>query len=50
MKVTDEMLAVAVKQAVKEGLLPKHGPTDKYMQYWGSIRKILEVAIAEGES
>jgi hypothetical protein len=46
MKVTNEMVAAAVKQAVKERLLPAHATMDTYTQHYMSVKRVLESALA----
>lgn len=43
--VTNEMLFAAVRQAVKEKLLPKHAPMEIYEQHYASMERIIEAAI-----
>ncbi|WP_442286637.1 hypothetical protein [Variovorax sp. M-6] len=47
---TDEMLVAAMKEAVKQGLVPKYAADEQaYLQYWQAIeavvRETLEAAI-----
>jgi hypothetical protein len=45
MEITQEMLAAAMKEAVKLKVFPKTGTTDEYMKCWETMRKILEAAL-----
>jgi hypothetical protein len=45
MKVTNEMVAAAVKQAVKEKLLPTHATMDTYTRRYMSVKRVLEAAL-----
>jgi len=45
MKVTNDMLYKAVKQAVREGLLPTSSDMDTYLEHYASVRKVLESAL-----
>lgn len=47
MEVTDEMVYAAVKQAVKDDILPKYGTEEAYMHYYESVRRMLEAALNE---
>jgi hypothetical protein len=46
-EVTNDMLCAGVKQAVKEGLLPKVAGTDDYIKYYENIKKIIEAALEQ---
>jgi hypothetical protein len=45
MEVTTEMVAAAVKQAVKDKILPANADFDTYMHVWESIRRVIVAAI-----
>ena len=45
MKITDEMLQVAVKKAVENGTIPKWASMEAYVNYWDKIKEILEAAL-----
>jgi hypothetical protein len=49
MKITNEMIVAAVKQGVKDGLLPKYADMDTYLQHYKSVERMLEQAIEAGE-
>ena len=45
MKVTNKMVHAAVKQAVKDKILPTHADMDTYIHHYESIKRMLEKAI-----
>ena len=45
MKVTDEMLAAAMKTAVEFGLVPKHLESDAYLKTWAAMKACLQAAL-----
>ena len=45
MKCTDEMLAAAVDEGVKRGLLPKYNFGDKIADNWRDMRACIEAAL-----
>lgn len=45
MKVTDEMLAAAMKSAVATGLVSRHLESDDYLKTWESMRLALQAAL-----
>lgn len=45
MEVTNEMVHAAVKQAVKDKILPKAAPEDIYMHHYESVQRMLEAAL-----
>ena len=47
MKITDEMLHLAVKKAAENGIIPKQGSPEKYIECWDKIREILEAALGK---
>lgn len=50
MEVTDAMVHAAIKQAVKDKILPTHSPMDTYTHHWESMERIIKAAISkEGE-
>ena len=49
MEVTTGMVHAAIKQAVKDGILPKYAPMEVYEKHWESMKRIIESALdAEG--
>lgn len=50
MEVTNEMLYAAVRQAVKEGILPRYGTEEQYMSHYRGMKMILEAAIAKAKA
>ncbi len=49
MQVTDEMLIAAVKQAVKDNILPVSGTEEQYLHNWASMRRVLEAALSKAQ-
>lgn len=47
-KVTVEMVALAVKQLVADGILPKYASMDTYIHHYESVERALNKAL-EGE-
>lgn len=47
--VTDEMVALAVKQAVKDKILPKYAGMDDYLHHYESVKRMIEAAMSESE-
>jgi hypothetical protein len=47
MKVTNDMLYRAVKEAVKQGLLPKYAHEERYLKNYEGMKKVLETALGE---
>jgi len=47
MQITDEMLIAAVKQAVKDKILPVSGTEEQYLHNWASMRRVLEAALGK---
>lgn len=45
MKVTNKMVHVAVKQAVKDKILPTHADMDTYTHHYESVKRMLEKAL-----
>ena len=45
MKVTQEMVAAAVKQAVKDKILPRCADMDTYLHHYESIERILDAGL-----
>lgn len=44
--VDEDMLIRAVKEAVKVGILPKHGVSEEtYLKHWSGMKKVLEAAL-----
>jgi len=46
-KITDEMLQLAIKKAVENGIIPKQSDMETYVQYWDKIKEILEAALCD---
>jgi hypothetical protein len=49
MEVTTEMVQAAIKQAVKDKIIPSHAVAEDYVRYWESMRRIIEAAIKKSE-
>ena len=47
MEVTREMIVAAVRQAVKDKILPTHADMDTYTHHYTSVGRMLEAAIAK---
>lgn len=45
MKVTDEMLAAAMKTAVAVGLVAKHVEPDEYLKIWNGMKQSIQSAL-----
>lgn len=45
MKVTDEMLAAAMKTAVAAGLVAKHVEPDEYLKIWDDMKQSIQSAL-----
>ena len=45
MKVTNEMIHKAVKQAVKDNVLPTHACMDTYTNHYECVRRMLQAAL-----
>lgn len=45
MNVTDAMVHAAIKQAVKDKILPTHADEDTYIHHWESMERIIKAAI-----
>ena len=43
--VTNEMLVAAVKQAVKDKILPKYGDMDTYTHHYECMQRIIKAAL-----
>lgn len=43
--VTNAMVHAAIKQAVKDGILPTHADMDTYTHHWESMERIIEKAL-----
>jgi hypothetical protein len=41
-EVTDEMLITAVKEAVKQGIIPKYASEELYLKNYKGMKKVLE--------
>jgi hypothetical protein len=47
MNVTEEMLQAAMKEAVKQGLVPKYAISeDEYVKQWKAVEAVLRAAAA----
>jgi len=44
-EVTDEMVHAAVKQAVKDKILPTHADMDTYIHHYESVKRMIEAAL-----
>jgi hypothetical protein len=44
-EVTDAMVHAAIKQAVKDKILPAHADMDTYTHHWESMARIIEAAL-----
>lgn len=49
MEVTTDMVHAAIKQAVRDGILPRYAPMETYEHHWESMERIIKAAIAKGE-
>jgi len=50
MEVTDGMVHAAIKQAVKDKILPSHAHEEMYLHHWASVERMIKAAInAEGK-
>lgn len=45
MEVTNAMVHAAIKQAVKDKLLPTHATMEAYTHHWESMERIIKAAI-----
>lgn len=45
MEVTNAMVHAAIKQAVKDKILPTHAHEELYLHQWASVKRIIEAAI-----
>ena len=45
MEITDAMVHAAIKQAVKDKIIPSHGDEEMYLHHWESMERILKKAI-----
>lgn len=45
MKISDEILEKAIKEAVKQGVLPKYADIDTYIKNRDSMRAVLEASL-----
>ena len=45
METTNAMVHAAIKQAVKDKILPTHATMDTYTHHWESMKRIIEAAI-----
>jgi hypothetical protein len=45
MKVTNKMVHAAVKQAVKDKILPTHADMDTYTHHYESVKRMIEKAL-----
>lgn len=50
MKVTIEMVNAAVKQAVKDEILPTNADMETYIHHYESVKRMLEKAIEAADS
>jgi len=46
-KLTNAMLFAAVKQAVKEGILPKYAPMKIHEEHYEAMERIIEAALSK---
>ena len=49
MKVTDEMLTAAVRQAVKDGILPEYASEEQYTYNYACVKRMLQTALNVSE-
>ena len=50
MEVTNKMVHEAIKQAVKDKIIPTHGDEELYTHHWESVKRMIEKALeCEGE-
>ena len=47
MEVTNEMVRAAVKQAVKDKILPTHADMDTYTHHYESVERMIEKALEQ---
>ena len=45
MEVTNKMVHEAIKQAVKDKIIPIHGDDELYIHHWDSVRRMIEKAL-----
>ena len=45
MEVTNKMIHAAVKQAVKDKILPTHADMDTYTHHYESVKRMIEKAL-----
>lgn len=45
MEVTDAMVHAAIKQAVKDKIIPTHAHEELYLHHWASIERMIKAAI-----
>jgi hypothetical protein len=45
MEVTNEMIIAAVRQAVKDKVIPTHADLDTYTHHYASVQRMLEAAL-----
>jgi hypothetical protein len=45
MDVTNRMIHAAVKQAVKDKILPTHAPEDIYIHHYESVERMIRAAL-----
>ena len=49
-EVTQDMVHAAIKQAVKDKILPTHADMDTYTHHWESMKRIIEAALDASKS
>lgn len=45
MEVTNKMVHEAIKQAVKDKILPTHAHEELYIHHWESVKRMIEKAL-----
>lgn len=45
MEVTDAMVHAAIKQAVKDKIIPSHAHEEMYLHHWESIERMIKAAL-----
>lgn len=46
MNLTDEMLVAAMKEAIKQGLVPKHAADEEaYLKYWQAVEAVVRATL-----
>ncbi len=45
MDVTDAMVHAAIKQAVKDKIIPSHAHEELYLHHWSSVERMIKAAL-----